>query len=151
MLSGSFLFQTIFGFWHGNFLWLALKYWSWKKPKKHYENTLGKKEIVERRHMHITNTPSLWVKGNVDIYILSPYGTFWIWTITRTITMSCYHSGICQLLYFLFLVEKSLANRNCLLARVFVLHWLVREGIVFHKSWPKVIEGRESEFEFSFN
>ena len=62
----------------------------------------------KKKYMHITNTSplsqgtrpyihsfSLWYISNMD------HNT----KITRTISMSCYHSGICELLYFLDIVH----------------------------------------------
>jgi hypothetical protein len=55
-----------------------------EKTKEALQKYLGQKEKNRNKtYMHITNTSSLWVKRNVHIYILSPYGTFPIWTITR--------------------------------------------------------------------
>jgi hypothetical protein len=55
------------------------------------EKTIGalRKYLIQegknrrKTYMHITNTSSLWVKRNVHIFILSPYGACPIWTITQ--------------------------------------------------------------------
>jgi hypothetical protein len=57
--------------------------------------------------------------------------------------------------FILFLVEKSLEKINCLLVCPYFTDWfntsVGRQGFIFHKVWPKVIKGGESESEVSFN
>jgi hypothetical protein len=62
------------------------------------------------------------------------------------------------MMFFLFLVEKSLARINCLLDCLLVcphvIDWskndMKTKGIIFHKTWSKVIQHGESESEVSF-